>query len=61
MRILLLFFLTCIFSCNSKKDVYDEDDYILAKTDSLNGTVGTQWFVYKYDSLRLLQVDRYGD
>jgi len=61
MRILLLFFLPYLISCNSKKGVYDEKDYLLAKTDSLNGIVGTQWFVYKYDSLRLLQVDHYGD
>jgi len=61
MRQLLLFLVLFVFSCHSKKDVFDEGDYVLAKSDSLNGIVGTEWFVYKYDSLRMLQVDYYGD
>jgi len=61
MRQLLLFLALFVFSCHSKKDVFDEADYVLVKSDSLNGIVGTEWFVYKYDSLRMLQVDYYGD
>jgi len=63
---------TCLFSCLSliiiligcrpnQRNVYDEADYALIKVDTFNGRVGTQYYLYKFDTSRKLQIDYWGD
>jgi antitoxin component YwqK of YwqJK toxin-antitoxin module len=57
----LLLLLTSIGCGEKKKDPFNQSNYILVKTDSFKGSVGTQYLVYKYDTLRKLQIDYWGD
>ena len=57
----LLLLLTSIGCGEKKKDPFNQSNYILVKTDSFKGNVGTQYLVYKYDTLRKLQIDYWGD
>ena len=40
---------------------YEQSNYILVKTDSFNGNIGTQYYVLKNDTSRKLQIDYWGD
>ena len=42
---------------NEKPTPYGHSNYMLVKSDSLHGKVGTEYFVYKNDPLRKLQID----
>ncbi len=54
----ILCLVTGLFGCKQKvKNVYNEGDYILFNVDTFKGKVGTQFYVYKYDTARKLQVD----
>ena len=57
----LLLLLLLVGCGEQKKDPFDQSNYIVVKTDSFKGNVGTQYLVYKYDTLRKLQIDYWGD
>ena len=59
MKQIVFLTVTCLFiGCtNEKPDPYDHSNYTLVKTDSLHGHVGTEYFVFKTDPLRKLQID----
>ena len=38
--------------CKSENNVFDEKQYTLLRTDSLNGKVGSKIYVFKNDTLR---------
>jgi hypothetical protein len=47
-----------LFGCKQKdKNFYTEGDYTLLNVDSFKGKIGTQFYVYKYDTARKLRVD----
>ena len=52
MRLTVFLFVVIIASCKSKVNVFDETQYALIKSDSLNGIVGSQVYVFKHDTLR---------
>jgi len=60
--IILLLFVIFLISCKSKRlDPYNQSNYVLVKTDSFNGNIGTQYYVFKDDSSRKFQVYYWGD
>ena len=50
------------FGCSrNQKNVYNETDYALVKVDTFNGRTGSEYYNYKYDTSRKLQIDYWGD
>ena len=58
-----LVFMTAMFlGCSrNHKNVYHEADYVLVKVDTFNGRTGTEYYNYKYDTSRKLQINFWGD
>ena len=52
MRLIVLLFVIVFVSCKPEVDVFDETQYTLIKSDSLNGIVGSEVFAFKHDTLR---------
>ncbi len=59
MRFSVFLLFTFIFlGCGKKSsDPYDPKNYILLKTDSFNNRIGMQYFVFKDDTSRKLQIN----
>ncbi|MGG9960745.1 hypothetical protein [Ferruginibacter sp. SUN106] len=57
-RIAFSLFLLVFFGCmNKHHNFYNESDYVLVKTDSFNGKVDRELYVYKYDSARKMLIN----
>ena len=62
MRLTVFLFAIVFVSCKSEVNVFDETQYKLIRSDSLNGIVGSQIYVFKHDTLRkmILEYDNNG-
>ena len=52
---ILLLFTFCSYS-NAQKKVYDESNYILGRVDSTAHGLDRKYFVYKYDTSRIMVI-----
>ncbi len=57
-----LFLIVILLGCSqSNRNVYKEADYTLVSVDSFNGRVGAEYYIYKYDTSRKLQINYWND
>ena len=52
MRLIVFLLAIVLVSCKSEVDVFDETQYTLIRSDSLDGIVGSQVYAFKHDTLR---------
>ena len=52
MKFIVIAIILFFVKCTSGIDVFDETQYKLLRTDSLNGKVGSKIYVFKHDTLR---------
>ena len=52
MRLIVFLLAIVLVSCKSEVDVFDETQYTLIRSDSLDGIVGSQVYTFKHDTLR---------
>ena len=51
-----------LWGCSPQKsNPFDESKYVLVRTDSFNGNIGTEYFVFKSDTSRKRQVNYWGN